>query len=146
MAIKTKEKKETIKIDTPSGKYFYATGKRKCSVAKVRIYKGAGVITINNKPIKDFCDRKTDIGLVKSPLKLTGTDKNFDITIKVDGGGISSQVQAARHGIARGLLEAEPLSKITLKKAGMLTRDARVKERKKFGLKKARKGPQFSKR
>ncbi len=135
-----------ITIDTPNGKYFYATGKRKSAVAKVRLYKGKGVITINNKEIKEFCDRKDDIGIIKSPLKLTGNDKNFDITILVTGGGVSAQAQAARHGIAKGLIEADPLTKISLKKAGMLSRDDRTKERKKFGLKKARKAPQFSKR
>lgn len=127
-------------------KYTYANGKRKTSVARVRLHKGEGEITINEKPIKDFFAIKMLIGVVKSPLKLTGTLKNFDITVKVSGGGISSQADAIRHGISKALVGSDPLNKPTLKKAGLLTRDSRVKERKKFGLKRARKAPQFSKR
>ena len=137
---------EKVKIATPGGKYFYANGKRKTSVAMVRLYKGGGTITINNKPINEFCSVKTLIGLIKSPLKLTGSEQKYDITVKVIGGGVTSQAEATRHGIAKALLEADPLNKPTLKSAGMLTRDSRTKERKKFGLKRARKAPQFSKR
>lgn len=142
---KETEKKEE-KIATPGGKYFYANGKRKTSIATVRLYKGAGTITVNNKPISEYFDIKTLVGIVKSPLKLTGTDKKYDITIKVLGGGIHSQADAARHGIAKALVEADPLNKHTIKTAGMLTRDSRTKERKKPGLKSARRAPQFSKR
>ena len=129
-----------------TGKYFYASGKRKCAIAQVRLYKGTGVITVNDKPLNEYCSIKTHIGLIKSPLKLTGTDKKFDVTVVVNGGGVNAQAEAIRHGISRGLIEMDPLNKPTLKKAGFLTRDARVKERKKFGLKRARKAPQFSKR
>jgi small subunit ribosomal protein S9 len=129
-----------------SGKYFYANGKRKTSVARVRLYKGKGEMIINEKPLSEFCNVKTLIGLVKSPFKLTGNDNKYDFTAKVTGGGPNSQAEAVRHGIAKALTEADPLSRPTLKKAGMLTRDSRTKERKKFGLKRARKAPQFSKR
>lgn len=139
----TEEKPQTTNF---KGKYFYAIGKRKCSIARVRLYNGEGKIVINGKPASEFITVKTLIGLIKSPFKLTGTNKKYDVSVKVEGGGITSQAEAIRHGISRGLLEADPLSKPTLKKAGLLTRDARVKERKKFGLKRARKGPQFSKR
>lgn len=142
---KEAEKKEA-KIATPGGKYFYANGKRKTSIATVRLYKGAGAITVNNKPISEYFYIKTLVGIIKSPLKLTGSDKKYDITIKVLGGGIHSQADAARHGIAKALVEADPLNKPTIKSAGMLTRDPRIKERKKPGLKRARRAPQFSKR
>ena len=143
---KSESKEEKVKISTPGGKYFYANGKRKTSTARIRLYKGKGVITINNKSISEYCSIKTLIGLIKSPLKLTGTFAKFDITAKVTGGGPCSQADAIKHGIAKALLESDPLLKPTLKKAGFLTRDSRTKERKKFGLKRARKAPQFSKR
>ncbi|MBD3330371.1 30S ribosomal protein S9 [Candidatus Peregrinibacteria bacterium] len=147
-------KKKTKKTDTeakptkasPSGKYFYSKGNRKNSIARVRLYKGSGEITINDKTIKEFCSVKEYIGLIKSPLKLTGTDKTYDVTVKVEGGGVHSQADAIKHGIARALTEADPTNKVILKKGGFLTRDSRTKERKKFGLKRARRGPQFSKR
>jgi len=137
---------EEEKITTPGGKYFYANGKRKTSVARVRLYKGKGVITVNNKPLNEYFALRILSGLIKSPLKMMGVEQKFDITAKVHGGGINSQAEAIRHGIAKALLEADPLNRPTLKKAKFLTRDARVKERKKFGLKRARRGPQFSKR
>lgn len=144
----TKKTEEEVKKtpSTPGGKYFYAHGKRKTSVARVRLYKGKGVITVNDEPVNKYCKVKTQVGIIKSPLKLTGTLDKFDITVKVLGGGTESQAEAIRHGIAKGLIEADPLTKPTLRKAGMLTRDSRIKERKKFGLKRARKAPQFSKR
>ncbi len=135
-----------IKLETPEGKYYYGLGKRKNAIAKVRLYKGKGQIMINGKTIKEFCDVRTQSELIKEPLKITDNLKKFDITILVSGGGINGQSEAIRHGISRALLEAEPLSKITLKKAGFLTRDPRIKERKKPGLKRARRAPQFSKR
>jgi small subunit ribosomal protein S9 len=141
-----KDEKKEEKIATPGGKYFYANGKRKTSVATVRLYKGKGVITVNNKALNEFCNVKTLIGLVKSPLKITGSLDKYDITAKTSGGGVNSQAEAVRHGITKALIEADPLNKPSLKSAGLLTRDSRVKERKKFGLKKARKAPQFSKR
>lgn len=140
------EEKEQSKFATPGGKYFYANGKRKTSVATVRLYKGSGTVTVNNKPAAEYFHVKTLVGILKSPLKLTGTESKYDITVKVQGGGIHSQAEAVRHGIAKALIEADPLNKHTIKVAGMLTRDPRVKERKKPGLKRARRAPQFSKR
>lgn len=142
---KVQVEKEEKKV-TAAGKYYYAHGKRKTSIAKVRLHKGSGEITINNKIINEFCNLKVLIGLIKSPLKLTGTLQKYDIIAHVRGGGVNSQAEAVRHGIANALTEADPLNKPTLRKAGMLTRDPRVKERKKFGLKRARRAPQFSKR
>ncbi|MBI2634251.1 30S ribosomal protein S9 [Candidatus Peregrinibacteria bacterium] len=127
-------------------KYFYAVGKRKSSIASVRLYKGTGEITINNKPIGEYLTVKTLIGTAKTPLTLTGSTQKFDISARINGGGVSSQAEALRHGISKALVEADPLNKPTLRKAGLLTRDSRTKERKKYGLKRARKGPQFSKR
>lgn len=143
---KKKEEETTQPKTIFKGKYFYANGKRKTSVARVRLYKGEGKIIINNKPINEFLSIKTLIGLIKYPFKIVGVVKKYDVSAKVQGGGITSQAEAIRHGIAKGLVEADPLSKPSLKKAGLLTRDSRIKERKKYGLKRARKGPQFSKR
>lgn len=137
---------ETKKVDAPKGKYTYANGKRKTAVAKVRLYKGTGKLTVNNKPGSEYFGIKTLIGLINSPFKLAGKAKEFDVTVLVKGGGETAQAEAIRHGISRALIEIDPLSKTTLKKAGLLTRDPRSKERKKFGLKRARKSPQFSKR
>lgn len=127
-------------------KYFYANGKRKTSIARVRLYKGSGEITINDMPMNEYVDLKSLITTITAPLVLTGTLQKFDISAKLCGGGINSQAEALRHGISRALIEADPLNKPTLRKAGFLTRDSRVKERKKYGLKRARKAPQFSKR
>ncbi|MBU0578261.1 30S ribosomal protein S9 [Patescibacteria group bacterium] len=128
------------------GRYFYANGKRKTSVARVRLYeKGKGDIIVNNKPIEEYFFG-TLIGNIKSPLKLANAVKMFDITVKVVGGGVSSQSDAVRHGIAKALLEFDPELRSQLKKAGLLTRDSRTKERKKFGLKRARRAPQWAKR
>ena len=118
--------------------YFYGTGRRKHSVARVRVYNGTGKITINN--------RETLKLMVRSPLALTNTDGKFDIVINVVGGGTSGQAGAIRHGLSRALLQFDPELRSTLKKAGFLTRDPRMKERKKYGLKAARRAPQFSKR
>ena len=127
--------------------YFYGCGKRKTAVARVRLYaNGKGTITVNDKPVEEFVKTSTGHTIIKSPLKLTGLVKTFDISVKVDGGGSSAQNDAIRHGISRALLEYNDTLRGTLKKAGLLTRDARVKERKKPGLKRARRAPQFSKR
>lgn len=148
---KTTEKTTETKVETPThsapkGKYYYACGKRKTSIARVKLYKGTGNITINDKPISEYFSLKILTGIIKTPFKLTGVDNKFDVVAKVQGGGTNSQADAIRHGITKALIEADPLSKPTLKKAKLLTRDSRIKERKKFGLKRARKGPQFSKR
>lgn len=127
--------------------YLYAAGKRKTAIARVKLFpRGKGVITVNNKPLNEYFKLLTSTGVITSPLKLTGLHKEFDISVKVLGGGISAQAEAIRHGIARALLLYNDTLRATLKKAGFLTRDARSKERKKPGLKRARRAPQFSKR
>lgn len=128
-------------------RYFYGTGKRKTSIAKVRLYeKGKGEIEINGMHHKDYVRSAIETDKIIAPLKLTGHDKSFDLTVRVVGGGKLSQADAIAHGISRALLEFNPELRSTLKKAGHLTRDPRVKERKKPGLKRARRSPQWSKR
>lgn len=126
--------------------YFYGTGRRKTSVARVRLYPGSGNITINDRTIDDYFGLDTLKLLVRQPLVLTETTAKFDIVCNVDGGGISGQAGAIRHGISRALLKFDENLRPPLKKAGFLTRDPRMVERKKYGLKKARRAPQFSKR
>ena len=138
---------ETTKAKNKLQEYFYGCGKRKSAVARVRLYpNGKGTIMINGKPAEEFVKHLIGFSVMKAPLKLTGTMKSFDVSVKVDGGGTSAQTDAIRHGISRALLEYNDTYRATLKKAGFLTRDARVKERKKPGLKRARRAPQFSKR
>lgn len=132
---------------TFNGTYYYANGKRKTAVARVRLYeKGQGRIVINGKPMKNYLSVKETHEIVKTPLRLTDHLKDFDISVIVAGGGAHSQADAIRHGISKALLEFDAELRSTLKKAGLLTRDSRIKERKKFGLKRARRAPQFSKR
>ena len=126
--------------------YLYGTGRRKSSVARVRLYNGTGKIVINDREIDDYFGLETLKLIVRQPLTLTETTEKFDIICRVAGGGVTGQAGAIRHGIARALLQAEPETRAALKKAGFLTRDSRMKERKKYGLKKARRAPQFSKR
>ena len=126
--------------------YFYGTGRRKHSVARVRVYNGTGKITINGRDIEDYFGLDTLKLLVRSPLVLTETDGKFDVVVNVVGGGCSGQAGAIRHGLSRALLQYDPNLRPALKKAGFLTRDPRMKERKKYGLKAARRAPQFSKR
>jgi len=126
--------------------YFYGTGRRKESVARVRIYPGSGAIIINDRDIDDYFGLETLKLIVRQPLVLTGTTGKFDIVCRVGGGGVTGQAGAIRHGIARGLLQFDEELRHTLKKGGFLTRDPRMKERKKYGLKGARRAPQFSKR
>ena len=127
--------------------YFYGTGRRKDAVACVRLVPGSGTITINGKDIDDYFGLDTLKLIVRQPLAATQTEDKFDVIVKAIGGGISGQAGAIRHGIARALVEADEESyKAVLKENGFLTRDARMKERKKPGLKKARKASQFSKR
>ena len=126
--------------------YFYGTGRRKSSVARVRVYQGTGKITINDRNIDDYFGLETLKLIVRQPLVLTNTDEKFDIVCRVAGGGVTGQAGAIRHGIARALLEADADYRPVLKSAGFLTRDPRMKERKKYGLKAARRAPQFSKR
>ena len=131
---------------TSAKPYFYGTGRRKSSVARVRLYPGTGVVTINGRDIDDYFGLETLKLIVNQPLDLTNNVGKFDIVANVNGGGISGQAGAIRHGIARALLLADETYKPLLKKAGLLTRDPRMKERKKYGLKAARRAPQFSKR
>ena len=125
---------------------YYGTGRRKNSVARVRLYPGNGNITINDRNIDDYFGLETLKLVVRQPLNLTNTLDKFDVVVTVTGGGISGQAGAIRHGISRALLEFNAELRPALKKAGFLTRDPRMKERKKYGLKKARRAPQFSKR
>jgi small subunit ribosomal protein S9 len=126
--------------------FFYGTGRRKCSVAKVRVMSGQGKILVNGLPVGEYFGRQVLELTVKQPLVITNTAEKFDILASVHGGGKSGQAGALRHGIARALLKADGEFRSPLKKAGFLTRDPRMKERRKYGLKKARKAPQFSKR
>jgi small subunit ribosomal protein S9 len=126
--------------------YFYGTGRRKTSIARVRIIPGSGVITINGRDIDDYFGLDTLKLIVNQPFGVTGTAGTFDIIANVKGGGIAGQAGAIRHGLARALLQADPNYRAALKAAGFLTRDPRMKERKKYGLKAARRASQFSKR
>jgi len=126
---------------------FYGTGRRKSSVARVRLVPGSGNITINNRSIDDYFGLETLKVIVRQPLVLTKTIDKFDVLVNVEGGGFTGQAGAIRHGISRALLEVDTEAyRADLKAAGFLTRDSRMKERKKYGLKAARRAPQFSKR
>src|SRR5690606_37258337 len=125
---------------------YYGTGRRKSAVARVRLVPGSGKITINKRDFVEYIPSPTVRPDVLQPLNLTNTLSSYDVLVNVNGGGKSGQSGAIRHGIARALLEVNPDFRSVLKKAGLLTRDPRAKERKKYGLKKARKSPQFSKR
>ena len=131
---------------TSAKPYFYGTGRRKKSVARVRLYPGTGVVTINGREISDYFGLDTMKLIVNQPFGVTDTVGKFDVVVNVNGGGFSGQAGAIRHGVARALLSADETYKPLLKKAGFLTRDPRMKERKKYGLKGARRAPQFSKR
>lgn len=127
-------------------KYFYGKGRRKTSTAQVRLYQGSGKFIINERLFNDYIKTRTLKEIVLAPFKMTGTEKIFDVSVHVEGGGFSSQGEAIRHGISKALLEFDAGFRTTLKKEGFLTRDSRMKERKKPGLKRARRAPQFSKR
>ena len=131
---------------TSSKPYFYGTGRRKKSVARVRIVPGTGVVTINGRDIDDYFGLETLKLIVNQPFNVTETLGKFDIICRVNGGGFSGQAGAIRHGLAKALVQADENYRPLLKKAGFLTRDPRMKERKKYGLKAARRAPQFSKR
>ncbi|MBE6789380.1 MAG: 30S ribosomal protein S9 [Ruminococcaceae bacterium] len=126
--------------------FFYGTGRRKHSVARVRLYKGNGNFTVNDRTIDEYFGLDTLKLIARQPLALTDTADKFDVVVKVAGGGVTGQAGAIRHGVARALLEFDAELRPELKKAGFLTRDPRMKERKKYGLKAARRAPQFSKR
>lgn len=128
------------------GNYYYGTGRRKSSVARVFIKPGNGNIVVNDKPVDEYFSRETGRMVVRQPLELTNNAATFDIMVNVHGGGESGQAGAVRHGITRALIEFDAELKPALKKAGLVTRDAREVERKKVGLRKARRAKQFSKR
>ena len=131
---------------TSAKPYFYGTGRRKSSVARVRVYPGSGSITINGKDIDQYFGLETLKLIINQQFEVTGTMGKFYIVANVNGGGMSGQAGAIRHGVARALLLADETFRAPLKKAGFLMRDPRMKERKKYGLKAARRAPQFSKR
>jgi small subunit ribosomal protein S9 len=134
-------------VITPEGEYYYAVGRRKTASAQVRLYPGGdGKIVVNDRDVEEYFPRRRDIIQIETPFKVTGTEGQFTVTVLVRGGGITGQAEAIRHGIARALLKVNPDYRPILRKAGLLTRDARAKERKKPGLKRARKAPQYTKR
>ena len=146
--VEKKVRKATAKKATKVAKAqeFLGTGRRKCSVARVRLTTGSGKIVINDRDIDEYFDLETLKTIVRQPLVLTETASSVDVVVNIYGGGKTGQAGAIRHGITRALIEFRPELRPELKKAGFVTRDARKKERKKYGLKKARRAPQFSKR
>ena len=132
---------------TPRGQYYYGVGRRKAAVARVRLYPGEGNVTVNGKPAREyFGGRELHYLVMEEPFRVTGTSQRYDVVATVVGGGTSGQAGAVRHGISRALLHVDGELRPVLKSAKLLTRDARVKERKKVGLKRARKAPQYTKR
>ncbi|MBE5741698.1 MAG: 30S ribosomal protein S9 [Clostridiales bacterium] len=135
------------KVSVKKKLQYWGTGRRKSAVARVRLIPGGnGAITINGRSIDEYCDLDTLKLIIRQPLALTDSEAKYDVFVNVKGGGFTGQAGAIRHGIARALIVAEPELRSALKKEGYLTRDPRMKERKKYGLKKARRAPQFSKR
>ena len=131
----------------PKGQFYYAVGRRKSAVARVRLYPGEGSVTINGKPAREyFGGRELHYLVMQEPFRVTGTTERFDVVVSVVGGGTTGQAGAVRHGISRALIRADEELRPALKSAKLLTRDAREKERKKVGLKRARKAPQYTKR
>ncbi len=129
-----------------ASQYYYGTGRRKSSVARVRLYPGEGGLVVNGKPGDEYFSRDGDVTVALEALRLVGAEERFQVSAVVAGGGVTGQSEAVRHGVARALLEANPDLRTVLKQAGFLTRDPRAKERKKPGLKRARKAPQYTKR
>ena len=127
--------------------YYEGVGRRKSATARVRLYLGGdGSVTVNDRPLEEYFVRETDVAVLLAPLKVTGLDGRFNISVKVHGGGVSGQAGAVSLGVSRALLKADPELRPVLRRGGFLTRDARVKERKKPGLRRARKAPQYTKR
>ena len=126
--------------------YFYGTGRRKCSVARVRLIPGGAEFVVNGKPIAGYFPRMASQVAAAKPLQVVTTEGGYSVTVKVLGGGVTGQADAIAHGIARALVQANEENRKPLRQAGLLTRDPRVKERKKYGLKRARKAPQYTKR
>lgn len=142
MSFAVKEREDTILAQVQ----YYGTGRRKKSVARVRLVPGDGRITINKRDVEDYIPFESLREVIKQPLVITETLGSYDVIVNVRGGGFTGQAGAIRHGIARALLQVDPAFRAPLKAAGLLTRDPRMKERKKYGLKGARRAPQFSKR
>ena len=138
--------REDRRMYTSAKPYFYGTGRRKKSIARVRLYPGTGSITVNGKSVDEYFGLETLKLIIAQPFGVSETEGKFDVVANVAGGGLSGQAGAIRHGIARALVVADAENRPVLKKAGFLTRDPRMKERKKYGLKGARRAPQFSKR
>ena len=136
----------TTELAPPPGEYLYATGRRKESVARVRLYPGTGNILINGKPYLELFSRSVYQIRIRQPLEVTGTAGQFDVYAKINGGGITGWADSLAHGISRALLLSDESHRQALRRVGLLTRDPRVKERKKPGLKRARKAPQYTKR
>lgn len=135
-----------VQQTTPQ-EYYYGTGKRKTAIAKVRLYLGqGGLIEVNGKPLSEVFGRELWQSTVRQPLKVTNSEGRFNIVAQVQGGGVTGQSEALRHGISRALLVFDSNLRSTLRQFGLLTRDSRIKERKKYGLKKARRAPQYTKR
>jgi small subunit ribosomal protein S9 len=127
--------------------YYYGTGKRKTSIAKIRLFPDeGGTILVNGKPMDEYFNWKPWQGIITEPLRLTETVNRFQVAVRVQGGGVNSQAEAIRHGIARALVVYDETLKAGLRRAGFITRDARIKESKKYGLKRARRAPQYTKR
>ncbi|HVP04401.1 MAG TPA: 30S ribosomal protein S9 [Dehalococcoidia bacterium] len=137
---------EETKINLPAGKYYYGTGRRKEAIARVRLYEGSGNILVNGRPYLSLFTRNTQQIKVRQPMEVAGVTGKFDIHAKIEGGGVSGWADALAHGTSRALLQYDESFRANLRKAGLLTRDPRVKERKKVGLKRARKAPQYTKR
>ena len=131
-------------MSTPA--FYWGTGRRKTAVARVRLLPGEGEIVVNGRSLVEHFGNAIDEADVRLPFRVTGTEGRFNAMIKVEGGGVTGQAGAIRHGIARALLELDPEHRLQLRQAGLLTRDPRMKERKKYGLKRARKAPQYTKR
>lgn len=129
-----------------TGKYYQGTGRRKCATARVRIFSGSGTVIVNNKTLEEYFPRERDRMIVKGPLAAVGMENTFHVSVKVLGGGVTGQAGAVAHGLARALTDANPDLRPALRKSGFLSRDPREKERKKPGLKRARKAPQYTKR
>jgi small subunit ribosomal protein S9 len=126
--------------------FYSGTGRRKTAIARVRLLPGEGEIVVNGRSLEEHFGNAINESDVRMPFRVTGTEGHFNVMIKVEGGGVTGQAGAIRHGIARAILELDPEHRLSLRQAGLLTRDPRMKERKKYGLKRARKAPQYTKR
>ena len=126
--------------------FFYGTGRRKTSIARVRLLAGEGEVVVNGRSLDEHFGNAVDQAGILMPFRVTGTEGRFNAMIKVEGGGVTGQAGAIRHGIARAILQSDPEARLPLRQAGFLSRDPRMKERKKYGLKRARKAPQYTKR